>query len=130
MTAPGNEVEAFVASLADRHPELRRRVHWGAVRTMARREGIALRTVSLSHPARLVGLGGRWEIQMAEDLDPNARAFYGVHELVHFWRDREVESTFYSSDEWRRDPKEDFANVVAWYLTSTAHEFHARESSL
>lgn len=127
--APHDEISAFVESLAPRHPELRRRVHWPDVRAIAQREGVEIRTTPLSRPARLVRFGRQWEIQLNDELDPNARAFYGMHELVHYWRDREEEPTFYAGEEWEDDPKEDFANLVAWYTTSTAHELVARRSS-
>lgn len=114
-----HEVEAFVAEHAARHPELLRQVHWPDVRTIARREGVGLRRLPLSRPGRLVRFGWRWEIQISDELDLSARAVVGVHELVHYWRDRLDESAIYTSSEvWERDPKEDFANVVAWYLTT------------
>ena len=120
-----HEIEAFVRQHAPRHPELLRQVHWPEVRAIAKRECIAVRRVPLSRPGRLVRFGGAWEIQISDELDLTARAVVGVHELVHYWRDRLDESAIYSaSEEWERDPKEDFANVVAWYLTSPNR--HAR----
>lgn len=114
-----NETEAFVAEHARRHPELLRQVHWPQVRAIAKREGIALRRLPLSRPGRLVRFGGEWEIQISDQLSVTERAVVGTHELVHFWRDRLDESAIYSASElWESDPKEDFANVVAWYLTS------------
>jgi hypothetical protein len=113
-----HEIETFVAEHAVRHPELRRQVHWSAVRTIARREGISLRRLPLSRPGRLVRFGQRWEIQVSDELDLSARAVVGVHELVHYWRDRLDEPAIYASEEWEHDPKEDFANLAAWYLTS------------
>lgn len=114
-----HEIERFVAHHAERHPELLRQVQWSDVRTMAAREDVRVRRVPLSRPGRLVRFAGAWEIQVSDELDLSTRAVIGVHELVHFWRDRLDESAIYSaSEEWEHDPKEDFANVVAWYLTS------------
>src|SRR5689334_20810826 len=113
------EIEEFVAAHAERHPELLRQLRWSDVRTIARREGIAVRRTALSRPGRLVRYGQQWEIQVSDELDESARTVVGAHELVHFLRDRMDESAIYAaSEEWERDPKEDFANVVAWYLTS------------
>lgn len=112
------EITRFVAAIAERHPEVRRQLHWRDVQTIARREGVSVRRVPLSHPGRLVRFGRQWEIQVNEDLDQSARAVVGVHELVHYWRDREDEPAIYSTDLWMPDPREDFANLVAWYLTT------------
>lgn len=114
------EIIDFVAALVPRHPELRRQVHWPDVRVIARREGVRLRRLPLSRPGRLVRFGRTWEIQISDELDMSARAVVGVHELVHYWRDRMEEPAIYASEEWADDPKEDFANLVAWYLTSPA----------
>lgn len=122
------EIEAFVAQHATRHPELLRQVQWADVRTMAAREGVRVRTLPLSRPGRLVRFGAAWEIQLSDELDASSRTVVGVHELVHYWRDRLEESAFYASEEWADDPKEDFANVVAWYLTSP-HRPRAPEST-
>lgn len=124
-----NEIEAFVQEQGARHPELLRRVQWPEVRAIATREGVTIRITPLARPARLVRYGRTWEIQINEDLNHAARAFYGTHELVHYWRDREDEPTHYAGEDWEHDPKEDFANMVAWYLTSTAREFYDRGSS-
>lgn len=118
-----NEIRAFVEAHATRHPELRRRVQWQDVRAMAAREGVSLHLVPMSRPGRLISFGDHWEIQMSDELDAGARAFVGVHELVHYWRDRETGPTFYSTEAWEPEPCEDFANLVAWYCTSTAREF-------
>lgn len=115
-----HEIEAFVAQHATRHPELHRQVQWSDVRTMARREGVSVRRLPLSRPGRLVRFGQRWEVQVSDELDRSARTVVGVHALVHYWRDRLDEPAFCASEEWADDPKEDFANVVAWYLTSPA----------
>lgn len=112
------EIVQFVDAIARRHPEVRRPLHWPDVRTIARREGIGVRCTSLSHPGRLVRFGRQWEIQVCEDLNESERAVVGVHELVHFWRDREDEPAIYSTDLWMPDPREDFANLVAWFLTT------------
>jgi hypothetical protein len=126
------EIERFVAEHAVRHPELRRQIHWPQVRTIARREGVRVRRLPLSRPGRLVRFGRSWEIQLSDELTPTELAVVGTHELVHYWRDREDESAFYSGEEWEPDSKEDFANLVAWYLT-TPHRpplADAREGSL
>lgn len=112
------EIEEFVDGLAVRHPELERQLQWRDVRTIARREGVSLRRLPLSRPGRLVRFGQTWEIQISEDLSETERTVIGTHELVHFWRDRMDEPAIYASDEWQPDPREDFAVLVAWYLTS------------
>lgn len=112
------EIEEFIDGLAVRHPELRRQLQWRDVRTIARREGVSVRRLPLSRPGRLVRFGQTWEIQLAEELNETERAVIGTHELVHFWRDRMDEPAIYASDEWQPDPREDFAVLVAWYLTS------------
>ncbi len=122
-----DEIEAFVRRQSERHPELRRQVHWSDVRAIAAREGVQLRVRAMSRPGRLVGIGGAWEIQFDERLSEGERAFTGMHELVHYWCDRGDGSTFYSSKEWEPEPREDFANFVAWYCTSAAHPYFARE---
>jgi hypothetical protein len=122
-----NEIEGFVWHMSAKHPELRRQVRWHDVRTMAAREGVGIRVRPMSRPGRLLGADGKWEIQIDERLSEGARAFAGMHELVHFWRDRAEGSVFYSSMEWEPEPTEDFANFVAWYCTSAAHPYHARE---
>lgn len=114
------EIETFVAEQAVRHPELLRQVHWSDVRTIAAREGLGVRRLPLSRPGRLVRFGERWEIQLSDELNESERAVVGVHELVHYWRDRMDEPAIYASEEWEHDPKEDFANLAAWYLTSPA----------
>lgn len=124
-----NEIEQFVTLKGARHPELRRRVQWSGVRAIAAREGVHIRVMEMSRPGRLVSFGDRWEMQISEDLSDGARAFTGVHELVHYWRDREDGATFYASMEWEPEPREDFANMVAWYLTSSAHEFYSTRLS-
>lgn len=114
------EIERFVAEHAGRHPELLRQVQWPDVRTIAQREGIRVRRTPLSRPGRLVRYGNTWEIQLADDLDQSRLAVVGCHELVHFWRDRLDEPALYAGEDWEHDPKEDFANLAAWYLTSPA----------
>jgi hypothetical protein len=124
-----NEIEEFVHHHAARHPELRRQVQWADVRAIAAREGIHVRVAPVSRPGRLVGMGGTWEMQVSDQLSEGERAFTGMHELVHYWRDREEGSAFYSSMEWEPEPSEDFANFVAWYCTSAAHKYYARDFS-
>jgi hypothetical protein len=122
------EIEEFVAHHAVRHPELLRQVHWPQVRAIAQREGVRIRRLPLSRPGRLVRYGRTWEIQLNEDLTETQLAVVGSHELVHFWRDRDEEPAIYAGEDWEPDSKEDFANLVAWYLT-TPHRPPRAESS-
>ena len=121
-----NEIEAFVRHHSIRHPELRRRVQWADIRSIAAREGLKISILPMSRLGRLINYEDEWEIQLSERLDAGTRAVVGMHELVHFWRDREEGPAFYSTEEWQPEPREDFANMVAWYCTSSAYEHYAR----
>ena len=100
------------------------------MRAIAARESVRVRRLPLSRPGRLVRFGQQWEIQISDELSTTELAVVGTHELVHYWRDRMDEPAIYASEEWMPDPAEDFANLVAWYLTSPARPPRSSEESL
>lgn len=124
-------VPAFIRVMAERHPELRRQVGYGEFMAIAAREGIAVRVLPLSHPARLLRIGDKVFIQLSEHASRKERTVLGMHELCHFWRDDPGQPCYYS-DEHDLRPLEEFADVFAWCVTSPArvHVRGLREEDL
>lgn len=121
---PTNVVE-FARSLYAKHPELEHPVRWHDLLRMAERSGIAVRIVPLSRPARLIRYGQALCIQIRRELNHHLRTFYGMHELCHAWRDELGMECIYADDDTvMTDPKEDFADLFAWFVTSEARVFH------
>jgi hypothetical protein len=118
-----NEIIAFTRRMAIVHPELERPVTWGAFCSIAQRCRISIRIVSMSHPARLVRLGNSVGIQIKRGLDRTLQTRYGMHEMWHFWNDDIRESCIYADEETVRHPREDAADLFAWYVTSPARVF-------
>lgn len=114
-------VTAFIRTMGERHPELKRLVLWDDMLRMANREGIFVRTVALPSAvkARLVRCGERAFIQINANLRREEQTIHGMHELVHFWRDDPGVACYYS-DEISQATNEDFADIVAWAVTSPA----------
>ncbi|MFL5481122.1 MAG: HIRAN domain-containing protein [Gemmatimonadaceae bacterium] len=118
-------VVAFARSLYATHPELMGPVRWQGFLRMAERSGIAVRVVPLSRPARLIRYGQALCIQIQRELNHHLRTLYGMHELCHAWRDELGMECIYADEETvMTDPKEDFADLFAWYVTSEARIFH------
>jgi hypothetical protein len=46
-----------------------------------------------------------------------------MHEMWHFWKDEIREACVYADDETVRHPREDSADLFAWYVTSPARIF-------
>jgi hypothetical protein len=121
--SPNPEVISFTTRMAAVHPELERPVTWGAFCSIAQRCKIAVRILNMSHPARLVRLGNNVGIQIKRGLDRTLQTRYGMHEMWHFWNDDIRESCIYADDETVRHPREDAADLFAWYVTSPARIF-------
>ena len=115
-------VPSFIKVMAERHPELRTQVTYVDFLAIAEREGISVRVVPLSRPARLVRCENAVFIQLADRTTHKERAVLGMHELCHFWRDDPGQPCFYADEEDLR-PLEEFADIFAWFVTSTARPF-------
>jgi len=115
-------VPHFIRAMAEKHPELRRQVTYAEFTTIAQREGIPIRIGNLSRPARLIRYGNHVEIQLSDRLSHKERTVRGMHELCHYWRDDPGQSCYYADDEVSL-PLEEFADIFAWAVTSTARPF-------
>jgi hypothetical protein len=63
-------------------------------------------------------------IRINHELNSHLRTRYGMHELCHVWRDELGMPCIYADDETvTKDPKEDFADLFAWYVTSEARVY-------
>lgn len=112
-------VPVFTARMAGQHPELGRQVRWADARRIAEREGILIQSVPLSADARLLRIGQLPVLQVRRGLGEKARTVAVMHELAHFWRDDPGEAAYYSDEgDRRQDPREEFADIFAWYVTS------------
>lgn len=113
----------FTAKMAELHPELAKPVVWTGFTAMAARCGITIRVLPLPQPARLLRLGKRVGIQIKRGMHRTLQTRYGMHEMWHFWNDDIGESCIYADDETVRHPREDAADLFAWYVTSPARIF-------
>src|SRR4051812_28369484 len=113
----------FTTRMAIVHPELASPVTWAGFIAIAQRCKIQIRIVNMSHPARLIRLGNNVGIQIKRGLDRTLQTRYGMHELWHFWNDDIQEACIYADDETLRHPREDAADLFAWYVTSPARVF-------
>lgn len=120
LVDPVGDVERFVSARSSAHPELRPRVTLAAVHRIARREGIQVRTVPLSEPARLLHFRGEWEIQIAEGLDTKSRTFHLIELIATYWRVHQLNALEGAAIETRRYDADSIAGRVAVYLTRTA----------
>ena len=77
-----------------------------------------IQVVPLSDEARLLRYGRHVAIQLSSRLNEKARTIFAMHELCHFWRDDPGEPCYYA-DSYSTSPSEEFADVFAWYVTST-----------
>lgn len=123
MKGDGVEIIEFTRRMSLVHGELERPVTWGAFCSIAMRCKIAVRILEMSHPARLVRLGNHVGIQIKRGLDRTLQTRYGMHEMWHFWNDEIREACVYADDETVRHPREDSADLFAWYVTSPARIF-------
>jgi hypothetical protein len=119
-------VMAFTAQMSVVHPELKSPVTWTGFTAIAHRCGIVVRLVTMSHPARLVRLGNTIGIQIKRAMDRTLQTRYGMHEMWHFWNDDIHEACIYADEETVRHPREDAADLFAWYVTSPARVFLER----
>jgi hypothetical protein len=120
-------VPALVRRLSRRHPELERQVLWEDATRICEREGIIIRLVVAPFGARLARFGQFVAIQINRSLDEKARTVAAMHELAHFWRDDPGEPAYYLDlGDRRQDPREEFADIFAWYVT-TPHRPDLRE---
>jgi Zn-dependent peptidase ImmA (M78 family) len=103
--------------MARRHPELERQVLWPDVVQFCEREKILLRRAIISDEARLLRFGQHVCIQLSRQLDEKAATIFTMHELCHFWRDDPGEPCYYA-DSFSTDPREEFADIFAWYVTA------------
>ena len=120
---PDNHVIEFTAKMAAVHPELAKPVTWTDFTSIAKRCKIMVRIVEMSHPARLLRLGNNVGIQIKRGMDRTLQTRYGMHELWHFWNDDIRESCIYADEATVRHPREDAADLFAWYVTSPARIF-------
>lgn len=120
---PNPVVIEFTARMSEVHPELSRPVTWPAFSAIAQRCKVAVRVLNMSHPARLVRLGTNVGIQIKRGMPRTLQTRYGMHELWHFWNDDIRESCIYADEETVRHPREDAADLFAWYVTSPARVF-------
>lgn len=117
------DVVQFIRRMAERHPELAHPVVWDDFVRMAQRDGVNVRTLPLSRPARLLRYGQQVCIQLNRDLNRSARTVYGMHELCHVWRDDPGQACYHADDEAMLTPSEDFADLFSWMSTSPARVF-------
>lgn len=110
-------VPRFTRRIARRHPELQSQIRWPDVLTICEREGVLIRLERLSHHARLLRFGTDVYIQLNRRLDQKARTVFAMHELCHFWRDDPGEPCYYA-DDYSQHPREEFADIFAWYVTT------------
>jgi hypothetical protein len=111
-------VPRFVRRMSRRHPELERQVLWSDFMAMCAREQILVRFEHMSAKARLVRYGADVFIQLNRRLDVKLPTIYGMHELCHFWRDDPGEQCYYA-DDYSQHPREEFADIFAWYVTTS-----------
>lgn len=116
-------VPLFIKSMVAQHPELARPVLWTDFIAMCDRESITLQIIPLHRAGRLLRIGERAYIQINEVLDRTRRTQIGMHELCHFWRDDTGEMCYHADEEGSSTPREQFADIFAWTVTSTAREF-------
>lgn len=117
-----HDVVRFIHRMAKRHPELAQPVIWDGFVRMAKRDGIYVRTLLLSRPARLLRYGNHVCIQLDRRQNRTERTTYGMHELCHAWRD-DPGRAFYHADDELLTPSEDFADLFARVVTSPARVF-------
>lgn len=127
---PTPAVIEFTAQMGALHPELLRPVTWVGFTEIARRSGIAVRVLELVQPARLLRAGSYVGIQIKRGMHRTLQTRYGMHEMWHFWNDDIRESCIYADDETVRHPREDAADLFAWYVTSPARIFLEPRPSL
>lgn len=113
---------AFLAAIQERHPELRSPVTFPEFTRIAHREHITVKIADISRPARLLRYGPHFSIRLRRSLDYTARTRFGMHELVHYWRDDIGEACFHADDEWLPSDSEDFAEDFAWLVTCPAFQ--------
>lgn len=119
-----HDVVRFIQLMVERHPELARPVVWDGFVRMAARDGVNVRTLPLSRPARLLRYGRQVCIQLNRGLSRTARTTYGMHELCHLWRDDPGQSFYHvAEDETLLSESEDFADLFAWVVTSPARVY-------
>lgn len=110
----------FIHRMAKRHPELARPVLWMDFVRMAKRDGVCVRVLELSRPARLLRYGRDVCIQLRSTSSRSERTVYGMHEMCHVWRDDPGRAFYHAEDEAVGSPSEDFADLFAWVVTSPA----------
>lgn len=117
-------LRAFIEEHAARHPELRTQVYLDDFRAMATRDGVTVQLIELPprQRARTFSVAEFQFIQLNRAMAPGEQALQGMHELCHIWRDGPTAGTFYS-DELTGGESCEFADLVAWYVTSTARPF-------
>ena len=115
---------ALIRHLAKRHPELVRPCVWDDFVRIAEREEIVVRVVELPpwQQARMVRFGQRPFIQLSKRLTRDERTVVGFHELAHFWRDDPGVACYHAEQDDRCHPREDFADIFAWAVTSPARQ--------
>lgn len=118
-----HDVVRFIHQMAKRHPELTSPVVWDGFVRMAARDGIRVRALPLSRPARLLRYGRYVCIQLDQRQNRTARTTYGMHELCHAWRDDPGRAFYHADDEVLTPPSEDFADLFARVVTSPARIF-------
>lgn len=116
-------VMRFIRVMSERHPELRSLVGWTEFQRMAEREGITIEFRPLSRPSRLIRFGARVAIQFDKKDPLRPRATDGMHELCHFWRDDPGVACYFLAEDGGASPSEEFANIFAWFVTSSARQF-------
>jgi hypothetical protein len=116
-------VPAFIRRMAAKHPELERVVSFDDMTRMAQREGIVVRTVDFpaSQRGRLMRLWNHPYILLNRAMTRAEQTMDGMHELCHWWRDDPGAASFYSDGE-TGGPRDEFADIFAWTVTSPARE--------
>lgn len=117
-------VPSFIRTLVPRHPELVRVVLWDDFVRIAERERISVRVVAMpeGQKGRLLRIGQHVFIQLNRLLSRDERTAWGMHELCHFWRDDPGVPCYYG-DEYSQQPREEFADIFAWAVTSPARVY-------
>lgn len=117
-------VTGFVRRMAERHPELRDVVQFRDMFRMAQRDGVLVRLVRFpnSQHGRLARVMGHPFVMINRRSTRAEQTMAGMHELCHFWRDDPGVSSYYSDGE-TGGPRDEFADIFAWLVTSPARVY-------
>lgn len=112
-------VPAFIRHMSERHPELLGVVSFADAVTMAKRDGVTVRAVTMAdaQDGRLVRIWGGAYVLVNRAKTRVEQTMAAMHELCHFWRDDPGVSSYYSDGE-TGGASDEFADIFAWTVTS------------